>query len=71
MTCILTTSDLCAPKGGGRILLPKAGTFLSNYMTSRPQNAVKFEYEEHQGKVHGSTDTMSQSVSTDITQLFL
>jgi hypothetical protein len=71
MTCILTASDLHAPKSGGRILLPNAGSFLSNYMTSYPQNAVKFEYDERQGKVHRATGTMCQSGSTDKTQLFL
>ena len=71
MPCILTASDLCSPKSGGRIFLSKAGTFLSNYMASHPQNAVKLKYDESQDKVHRVTGTMSQSVSTDVTQLFL
>jgi hypothetical protein len=46
MSCILAASDLHGTKSGGRILLQNAGTFLANYMTSHPQNAVKLEYDE-------------------------
>jgi hypothetical protein len=51
----LAASDLHGPKSGGRILLQNAGTFLSNYMSSHPQNMVKLEYDERQGKVHPAT----------------
>lgn len=55
MSCILSASDLHGPKSGGKILLQNACTFLSKYMTSHPQNAVKLEYDEREGKVHHAT----------------
>ena len=53
--CDVMASDLHGRTSGGRILLQNAGTFLSNYMASRPQNTGKLEYDEGQGKVQLAT----------------
>jgi len=55
MSCILAASDLHGPKRGGRMLLQNAGTLLSNYKTSHPQNSAKLGYDKRQGKVHPAT----------------